>query len=317
MGVEVFRPSTERAWLKLREKDLTSTEISALYGVNPYTTEFELYHRHSGGFQVEQSNEFTSWGQRLQWAVAKGISEDNGWNVKSLRNVYIRDSELRLGASYDYEIEIPGKGRGFLEIKNVFGMKLKDEWTKDEETGEYEAPARIELQVQQQLDLGSRSELGFEFGMIGALVGGNQVVLAERTLKPRVIDSMKKKAAIFWERIRTNNPPPPNFEVDHEFIAKLYGNAEEGSVLNLEGDVELIDLARQYREASEIEKQAETAKKAAKAKILMKVGQAEKVIGTGFSISASTVSETEVTYTRQAYRQFRVNWSRAKKESAA
>ena len=45
MDRERIERTSEQAWLQQRAKDVTSTEVSALFGLSPYMTEFELWHR--------------------------------------------------------------------------------------------------------------------------------------------------------------------------------------------------------------------------------------------------------------------------------
>ena len=40
------------SWLQERMKDITSTEVSALYGLSPYLTEYELFHTKKDGVVV-------------------------------------------------------------------------------------------------------------------------------------------------------------------------------------------------------------------------------------------------------------------------
>ena len=54
MTVQTITPSSKQDWLKARTEDITSTEVSALFGISPYTTAFELWHRKHDGFEVEK-----------------------------------------------------------------------------------------------------------------------------------------------------------------------------------------------------------------------------------------------------------------------
>jgi hypothetical protein len=78
--------------------------------------------------------------------------------------------------------------------------------------------------------------------------------------------------------------------------------------------VEIITLAEKYRLASEDEKEAKERKDEAKAKILMQVSDAEKVISDMFTISAGMIGPAKVEYTRDGYRTFRIHWRKAKKQ---
>lgn len=299
--IETIAPADKQAWLQLRTKDITSTEVSALFGISPYLTKFELWHQKKEGVVVSiGENERMKWGNRLEDSIAQGIAEDQGWKVKRMKN-YMRNPELRLGSSFDYSVEPDG----ILEVKNVDSLAFRDGWIINED-GSVEAPPHIELQVQHQLLVSGR-----KVSHIGALIGGNRVVLLKREPDPAIIERIKQEVAHFWKTIDDSTPPAPNFAKDAAFIAKLYGYAEVGKVM--ESDEKIEALAAEYRGHAEAEKEAEAGKKAAKAELLMIMGDAEKVKGAMFSISAGMVGPSHIEYDRAGYRNFRINWRKEKK----
>jgi putative phage-type endonuclease len=312
--MEIIKPTSQQHWLALRTMDVTSTETAALFGLSPYTTEFELWHRKKDAVVVTiDENERMKWGTRLQDSIALGIAQDENWEVRRM-DEYIRDPELRLGASFDFSIEkfvphmeIPEHEKGLLEIKNVDSLVARDSWPCDEE-GNIEAPHHIEIQVQQQLAITGRASVH-----IGALVGGNRVLLLERRPDPDVIAAIKQKVAAFWKSIEENRPPRPDFIRDADFIASLYGYADAGKILDFRDDQEFTDLALQHKELGEEIKGLEEMRAGVKSKMLMAMLDAEKIIGDGFTITAGMVSEAEVAFTRKPYRMFKPNWPRAKK----
>jgi hypothetical protein len=66
-----------------------------------------------------------------------------------------------------------------------------------------------------------------------------------------------------------------------------------------------VDL---YKRASDAAKAADEAKAGCKARLLTLIGDAEKVKGEHYSISAGVIGEAEIAYKRQAYRNFKINW---------
>lgn len=302
MPIESVPFTTKEAWLLARAEDVTSSEVSALFGLNPYLTAFELWHRKKQGLATESElSEWSKWGTRLQDSIAHGIAEDEGWAIKP-KTEYIRDRELRMGASFDYEVQIPaGLGAewpiGILEIKNVFGIVYKKEWFEDE------APPHIELQLQQQLALS-----GASFGYIGALVSGNKIVLLKRTPDETIIRIIKSKINEFWRSIEEGEAPKPDFEKDSDAIQALFSHAEPGKVFDGRADETLKALTDTYKRASDEEKKLKKEKDSVKAKILMLIGDAEKALGTDFSISAGLVGPCHVEYDREGYRQFKISW---------
>lgn len=305
---ETFPMTSVEDWLKLRAKDVTSTEVSALFGLSPYVTPFELWHRKKSAEVVEiQPNERMKWGTRLQDSIAAGIAEDQKWNVLK-RDSYERLPDQRLGASFDFTIIGGVAGDGLLEIKNVDPLVVRDEWVI--EGDDVEAPPHVEMQVQHQLLVS-----GLQYAYIGALVGGNHAVLIRREPIPSIIESIIAKTEEFWESIAAGREPKPDFSRDSDFITKLYKNVRPGSVVDVSADPQIAALAEAYGEAGAAIKEQEAIRKGIKAKLLMKIGDSEKAKGTGFTISASTVAPAPVAaYTRASYRDFRVSFKTGKKE---
>lgn len=320
--IETINPTDKQHWLECRTKDITSTEISGLFGFSPYTTEFEIWHQKKSGTVVEiEGNERMKWGTALQDAIAAEIAKEQGWTIRRM-DEYMRDTDLRAGASFDFSIESLGGitnnqldelkdngitvRKGLLEIKNVDSLAFRDGWTEDD-AGNIEAPLHIEIQVQHQLMVSGRA-----FAYIGALVGGNRLVLIKRDRNDAVINSIQQKIQAFWASIESNTPPKPNFERDAKFISSLYNYADPGKLLDVRENEDFMNMAREHKRLGDIAKDAETKREALKAQMLMVIGDAEKIEGGEFSISAGIIGECEVAYTRKAYRNFKPTWRKPK-----
>lgn len=300
--IETVFPDNEQHWLELRTENINSTEVAALFGLSPYSTKFELWHRKKEAKVVEIArNDRMKWGTRLEASIAKGIAEDEGWIVRRMEE-YLRLPDLRLGASFDYAI---GE-EALLEVKNVDSLAFRDGWLIDEE--EVQAPPHIELQVQTQLMVSGRKK-----AYIGALVGGNKVVLIERAMDISVTTQIKTKVQDFWKSIEENNPPVPDYIRDAEFISELYQNTDPGKIISADIDPDISDLAFKYKQFAAEMKEAEGKKDGAKAELLTLIGTAEKVLGSGFNISAKIIAGGPVSYIREPYRDFRVTWKKEKK----
>ncbi len=301
----IITPPNEAIWLALRAEDITSTESSALFNMSPYATAFEIWHRKKSKEIVDfQENERMRWGKRLQDAIAAGIAEDQGWLAEPMKE-YIRITDARMGASFDWRM-IDASGRmGVFEIKNVDYLVFRDQW--QEEDGELTAPAHIEIQLQAQLHCSE-----YEWGAIGVLVAGNspRVIIRERDLE--VGNSIEARVREFWRSVEANNPPPPTYPDDAEFVSKLYGYAEPGKVFDARGNAELATLATAYHQAGAAEKQAKEDKEVAKAKLLAAIGDSERALLDGFTISAGLVGPARIEYDRAGSRNFRITQQKAK-----
>jgi len=297
---ETINPDNEAHWLELRSKDVTSSEAAALFNLSPYCTKAELWYRKKQNDMVElESTDRMRWGNRLESVIAHGIAEDNGWTIKPKKE-YMRLPEYRAGASFDFSLMAGNDTEfGLLEIKNVDGLQYKNKWIIENDV--IEAPPQIELQVQHQLLVS-----GLPFAYIGALIGGNQVVIIKRDRDQDIIDRIKGELNLFWMSIEESTPPPFDFKNDIDLISRLHGYAEPGTV-GVATD-RIAELAEVYRSASEEMKRAEEKKDAAKAELLTLIGAAEKVKGFDFTISSGLVGPTKVSYERSGYRQFKINW---------
>jgi len=312
--LEILTPKDEADWLLMRSKNLNSTEIAALFGISPYLTKFELWHRVKENITSDfQENERTQWGKRLESAIAQGVAEENGWHISPMKDYY-QIPALRIGSSFDYSIDrqrLPYQKEiseaGILEIKNVDGLQFKNGWLENEE-GELEAPLHIELQVQHQLYVSGR-----KFAYIAALVGGNSITLLKREADEAIQSRIAEEAKLFWESIDNNIEPDPDFRADAETISKLYGYASPGSVLDAMGNSELHSLAEQYKVCSAQAKEFEAQKDAIKSQVLMLIGEHEKVKGDNFSISAGITGPTMIAaHERKAFRAVRFYFKKEK-----
>lgn len=309
MTIETIQIESQEQWLNERTKDVTSTEVSALYGLSPYKTEFELFHEKRDGLVVKiQPNERMKWGNRLEAAIAHGAAEDQGWEIGKL-NVYMRDIDARIGSSFDFEIKSKSDGPGILEIKNVDWLQYRQNWI-DDGAGNIEAPEHIELQIQHQMEVS-----GYEWCALVALVGGNEQKVVLRNRDRQIGQDIRAKTAAFWQRVAANAAPSPDYTADAEFIIKqLRADSDAGLVAT--SDAALDELIERYAFLSQAVKDQSTLRDATRAQILERIGKASKVISPLGSISCGNVKASLVTLitadmvgkyvgAREGYRSFR------------
>jgi predicted phage-related endonuclease len=257
--------------------------------MSPYVTHFELWHRKQSGEQPEfQQNERMRWGNRLEAAIAHGIAEERGWTIEPMKD-YWRDPDARIGSSFDFLITNDPDGPAHLEIKNVDYLAFRNGWLIHDD-GEIEAPEHIEMQVQHQMAVS-----GFKKAYVCAFVGGNRYRVIERHRSERVIAAIRLAVAKFWRSVSKNEPPPPMMPEDADALIRLHSYAEPGKILDASSDAEIASLVREYQRASLAEKEATEDKQTAKAQLLERIGDAERVLGLCWTISASMIADTPPT----------------------
>ncbi len=200
MERQVIPFTTEEAWLGNRIHDLTSSDVPCLFNQG-YISYEDLFQAKLNNTQNPFTpNERVDWGVALEEAIAKKFAKDNGWDIRK-KSEYIRIKELRLGSSFDYEIQSEDeddKGeahsvRELLEIKTVDSYTYKNKWKQG---FEIEATPYIEIQVQHQLLVS-----GLETAYIGVLIGGNEGKILKRTANKKIQDAIITASKKFWERI--------------------------------------------------------------------------------------------------------------------
>lgn len=288
MTTDIIPFTTQDAWLTARKLDVTSTESAALFGMSPYTTHFALWHAKRSGLAREfKVNERMKWGNRLEAAIAHGIAEEQGWEIKPLKE-YMRDPDARLGSSFDFVITNLGEPV-HLEIKNVDYLAFRDGWIEHDD-GSIEAPEHIEMQVQHQMAVS-----GFKRAYIGAFVAGNRGVVIERERDEAVIAAIRHKVAAFWRTVDAGDEPDAIMPGDAEAVIRLNQYAQPGKILDVGTDANIAALVSEYKRAAAAESTAAEDKEVAKAELLKAIGDAEKVLLDGWTISASLQAETPAT----------------------
>jgi len=307
----VSYPITDKqSWLENRLLDVTSTEVSALFDLNPYQTEFELYHQKKDKVVVNiDDNERMMWGRHLEDSIALGFAEKYKMKVEQF-DVYMRDPETRMGSSFDYKI-VSEEEPMILEIKNVDALAYRKNWIEHDEYN-IEPPEHIALQLQHQLEI-----TGYNVGYIVALVGGNTMKVVKSKRDPEIGKLLTEKVKNFWEKIKLGVPPDIDYTKNSQFIMKnLCNQADDGLVLK--SDENMDKLVDEYNSINKEIHQLGKTRDAIKAEILNNSGGASKIISTYGTVSCSmskaskgklVTPEMVGTYInpRKSYRMFRFN----------
>lgn len=310
--VQVITPENKDHWLKLRNKNINSTDISSLFGLNPYQTEFELWHRVQTDTPITiEQNERMEWGNALESAIAYKAAEKLGIKIQPAKD-YWQLPESRLGSSFDF-FKCPNEKGIFdtiLEVKNVDSLAYHKNWTEHDgpdAQGLYdlEAPPHIELQVQFQLLM-----TGFSYTYLCALVGGNSLKITKRETNKKLHEIMLQKCEKFWESVANQKAPKIDYERDSEFLISLYDHAEPNKTI--QADEHLDTLVHGYNVVATTIKELERDKESWKAKILEHIKDAEKVKSDKYSISAGIMPEAQLNYTRKSFRNFKITQKKQK-----
>lgn len=288
--------TTRDAWLAARRFDVTSSEVSALFGCNPYLSAYELWHQKAGNVSDDyEENEAMRWGLRLEPAIARGVCEDYDWRGQPFTD-YMRLPEIRAGSSFDWIIDDHGETRP-LEIKNVDEQAMRMGWIivypEEDSPGLLEAPPRIEFQLQQEMLCS-----GYNRITLAALVGGNSIRLIHRDADTDVQNEIVAEIRRFWKSIAENRPPAPDYYRDSPTIRKLHPSIV-GEPMKLEDNSPIDKLMRQHKASADLAKRSKEDAEAYRTEIMHLLGNAPGAKGSAGSITRFPVAGSTVSYERK------------------
>ena len=248
--VEIIRPADRAAWLAARGRDVTASQIGALFGEHEYMTPFSLWGLKTGRIPREEEETPAMQRGRLLEPVAVQMLRERfpSWKIEhnAAENVYFRDPAARMGATPDVIAMAKDRGgKGVVQIKSVEASIFKRKWL--DQDGEVEPPLWIALQASLEAHL-----TGARWAAVAPLVVGHglDMPLIDIPLVEGVVDAMKAKVAEFWTMIEEGREPSPDFGRDADAIEAIY-HADEEAEADLTGDNRIMAMLAERAFAKE------------------------------------------------------------------
>jgi predicted phage-related endonuclease len=299
--------STEQ-WLQARRANINASEIAAASGAHEFLTRYGLIARKLGRLEDVSDSTVLRRGRLLEPVARQMLAEQcQDWTQVSAGSYYYDPIE-RIGCTPDLFVKNE-RGIGVVELKSVEASVFARKWHA--ETGELEPPLWIAIQAMMQQYL-----TGAEFAYVAALVIGYGLSLEVIEVKYRadVINQVRADAAACWQLIDAGQLPDPDFEADRGNLAKVL-RQDDGSELDLTGDNEMPQIAAQLSAARDAKSIAEESIEHCQAKILHKIGHAQKAIFAGGVITAKTVHRKGYVAQPSTYRRLNVRPTRERAEA--
>ncbi len=297
MGREVFPVRDRAEWLARRSHDLTASDIGAAAGVDPHKTGLQLWGEKTGQLASAADNPLMQRGRWLEPAVRAAILDENpGWAVEPVMR-YFRDSELRLGASPDFQAITDEPGITNIQAKVVTPGAFEKNWANG-------PPLNYLLQTTCE----------------GMLMDAARSILAALVIHPYKAElrmypvprhaaaeqKIEEIARSFWQMIAEGKQPAADYKRDAEVIEALHPTSTIAVPIDLTGNNHLAVILPRYvalkngmaidkRLASELE-----------AEIKEAIGDHELAELPGFTISWKTQHRKEHVVKATSYRVLRV-----------
>lgn len=303
--IERHKIKDRETWLALRKPDITASVVAALFGAHPYETALGLYAEKCGLEMPEPDNAVLRRGRLLEGAVAAAVAEQRpDWEVIKA-DEYLRDPELRLGATPDFYIEGDPRGLGVLQAKTVAPSAFKRHWTDG-------APFWVALQNATELML----EHEAAFGMVAALVVDPWKLDCHLFDVPRhagVEARIREAVAKFWDDVAAGREPHPDYGKDADLLAALYPQETPAKTIDLTGDNHLPVLLAEREEIKARIRVDEARCKEIETEVKFKMGDAEIATLDGFAITFRTQHRKGYEVKPTSFRALRISDNRPAK----
>lgn len=269
--------TNDTQWHALRAKTVGGSEISALFGLSPFTTAFSLWHEKAGKAEpADFDNQKINWGKLIEPLIAQELARALGWKLERSPMYYQHDTIPGMGCTLDFDVIDNQWGPGIVETKVVFDYgDYKRDWSDDR------APPNYELQAQHQMMVTGR-----EWCAIAVWVA-QTATLAPALIRrpaPKVVRQIEERIRDFWQSIAEDRAPDPaGTEAELTIMRHLWPARAEKKIVEI-GSARLQDAAQQYLWASEQLPGIEREKTARKAQLLAAAKDAALLRVPGFDI---------------------------------
>jgi putative phage-type endonuclease len=269
--IETHEITNRDEWLAWRKRDVTASDIGALFGLSPWKgrTLLQLWAEKTGRAQPQIDTPALRRGRWLEPAVLTALAEAYPYARIERCSFYVRDPLFRLGATPDALLD----GR-LVELKTV-ARPIFEGW------GE-EPPLAYKLQA----TVGAMLTGGYP-AMVVCLVldtysADLQVFHVEQSEEAE--ERIREGVLKFWTDVEVGVMPPADYGEDGELLAQLFKPRAEAEPVDLTGDNLLPGLLIE-RESLKAEIKARKDRvEAIKAELIDKLQGAPAAICEGWTI---------------------------------
>jgi putative phage-type endonuclease len=282
------REITSRAeWLKWRRQDVTASDVAALCGLSPWKSALEVWAEKTGYANHRAETGLMRRGRWLEPAVLEALRETYPDVAIQKASVYLRDPELRLGATPD--AFMLGAFSTLIECK-VISRPVYDAWGDD-------APIYYQLQTLTGAMLANTDRAILACLVIDTYSAELVTFHVERNEEAEA--KIREGVAAFWENTALGIRPQIDYGEDGALIARLFRLRDDLPPIDLTGDNRLPDILAE-REALNAQIKAQEARcEAIKAEVVHKLNGAPAAICGAWKVTHKLVHQAE--QIRKAY----------------
>ncbi len=263
-------------WLRWRKKGIGGSDVSAILGINKWTSAIELWlDKTNQKNNPVEVNEAMEWGTILEPIIRDHFALVTGKTVTEVKAMLQHPDHPFMIADVDGVTTDDNGDPAILEIKTASEYK-RDEWLEG-------VPTYYQTQVQHYLCV-----TGVSKAYVAVLIGGNSFRIYEVDADPEVQQMLIAVEKNFWDKVQNMiRPEIDGSDAAKDLLDQIYdGGVEEGIILT-EDAVEWVDA---YIEASAEEDNAKAKKQEASNHLKEITGDYDKASCMGHSITWKPVT---------------------------
>ena len=290
MNIEAI-PATSRAdWLALRRRDVTASDVAALFGAHPYRTILQVYADKTGTGTDRGDNAAMRRGRILEPAVAEAWYEERGERLTKA-TLYLRSPEHRVGATPDY-LTIANEP---VECKTAAPEVFERDWAEG-------PPLAYVLQCLVQVYL-----TGAPRGWIALMIDNRakDFFVFDVPRNDAAWERIIAAAAVFWRAVDAGEMPAVDYSRDAAAIKALYPR-DNGATVDLSGDNMLPEMLAERARLKDEVAEREDRLEAIDTEIKAKMGEAATGTLDGYRITYKLQNRKEVVIPATSYRVLRI-----------
>lgn len=233
----------DEEWLALRNKGIGGSDVSAIMGINKYTTPLEVWLEKTGRADHKDlsDNESVYWGNRLEHEVRDEFARRHqDLHVEEPTFTLVSDARPWAHANLDGILTDSDGNKGILEIKTV-GEKRAGDWADG-------VPDYYMTQVTHYM-----SVTGWSFAWFAVLVGGQRYVEFYVERDEEDIAIVSDAVDTFWRDFVEKDVMPHMVGTSGESRAIVNAFGNDGGFASPENYAHFDALVEEYRKCKDLE----------------------------------------------------------------
>lgn len=213
--------------LALRRTGIGASQVSALFGLNPWRTAYGLWEELTNEPKEFYHTESQEWGIALEPLVLTKVAQETREEVRACDTTYKHSKYPRVIATPD---GFYVNRKGLIEIKTTDKDRRLD-WGKP---GTNEIPPYYALQAQQQMSVMRSHGHDVNFVDFGVLFGGNSFAMFIELYDPEWDQIICETIDKFYRNfVETKIPPPVDLYSKErgKFLQRLYSQPEKNVII--------------------------------------------------------------------------------------